>query len=408
MLRTVKSFGESNASTAKISTDNASNCQKLRRVEKVVRLAKETRDAPRNIVMAVAGSVSVLHASGIRKTGNLKKLVQRQRKGKVAMPKTLEELILTNGDCVTSGGEDMLLYDSGPGRNRTVIFATISNLEFLALNTTWVVDGTFKVCPGIFSASGQLYTIQAAKHRTTFPAVYMLMTNRSEKDYKDALGVLKSRHPALNPTTVMMDFEKGAFNSFHSVFPSAHVGGCFFHFAQSLWRKLQSFPSLLARYTADRDFQLSIRQLAALAFVPPDDVNSTYLFLLEQDLFLTRNEDEELNSFLEYFAKTWVGYIDFTGRGTKPRFDIAWWNCYEAVLEDQPKTNNGIEGWHHAFAGSIGGPHPSIWNFIKFILSEQSLQEIRRNQNTQGTSNTRQRRLDSDLKALVFKLFYNE
>ncbi|GAB0098443.1 hypothetical protein DMENIID0001_141740 [Sergentomyia squamirostris] len=142
----------------------------------VVRLAKETRDAPRNIVMAVAGSVSVLHASGIRKTGNLKKLVQRQRKGKVAMPKTLEELILTNGDCVTSGGEDMLLYDSGPGRNRTVIFATISNLEFLALNTTWVVDGTFKVCPGIFSASGQLYTIQAAKHRTTFPAVYMLMT----------------------------------------------------------------------------------------------------------------------------------------------------------------------------------------------------------------------------------------
>ncbi|GAB0093868.1 hypothetical protein DMENIID0001_090550 [Sergentomyia squamirostris] len=127
----------------------------------------------------------------------------------------------------------------------------------------------------------------------------------------------------------------------------------------------------------------------------------TYLFLLEQDLFLTRNEDEELNSFLEYFAKTWVGYIDFTGRGTKPRFDIAWWNCYEAVLEDQPKTNNGIEGWHHAFAGSIGGPHPSIWNFIKFILSEQSLQEIRRNQNTQGTSNTRQRRLDSDLKALV-------
>ncbi|GAB0088517.1 hypothetical protein DMENIID0001_029640 [Sergentomyia squamirostris] len=34
MLRTVKSFGESNASTAKISTDNASNCQKLRRVEK--------------------------------------------------------------------------------------------------------------------------------------------------------------------------------------------------------------------------------------------------------------------------------------------------------------------------------------------------------------------------------------
>ena len=36
-------------------------------------------------------------------------------------------------------------------------------------------------------------------------------------------------------------------------------------------------------------------------------------------------------------------------RRRSPRFSIPMWNCFSRVDLNLPRTNNDIEGWHHAF-----------------------------------------------------------
>jgi hypothetical protein len=51
---------------------------------------------------------------------------------------------------------DFLLFDSGPGPHRLLMFGDIMLLDGLARADLWLADGTFKVVPSIFY---QLYTI---------------------------------------------------------------------------------------------------------------------------------------------------------------------------------------------------------------------------------------------------------
>lgn len=38
----------------------------------------------------------------------------------------------------------------------------------------------------------------------------------------------------------MTDFEQTAINAFQAEFPDLETTGCFFHLAQSIWRKIQN------------------------------------------------------------------------------------------------------------------------------------------------------------------------
>jgi hypothetical protein len=38
---------------------------------------------------------------------------------------------------------------------------------------------------------------------------------------------------------IQIDFEAAAFNAVRNCFPNAQVKGCFFHFGQAIWRRVQ-------------------------------------------------------------------------------------------------------------------------------------------------------------------------
>jgi len=44
------------------------------------------------------------------------------------------------------------------------------------------------------------------------------------------------------------------------------------------------------------------------------------------------------------------------------------------ALEDLPKTNNNVEGWHRSFSQLLGAYHPNILKFINGLKKEQSIQ----------------------------------
>lgn len=75
--------------------------------------------------------------------------------------------------------------------------------------------------------------------------------------------------------------------------------GCLFHFGQCVWRQVQS-QGLQHRYVNDESFRLAVNKLIALAFVPVADVVQAYSSLL-------CDFDQEADSLLDYFEKSWVG-----------------------------------------------------------------------------------------------------
>ena len=84
--------------------------------------------------------------------------------------------------------------------------------------------------------------------------------------------------------------------------------------------------------------------------------------------------DDEDYALLDYFERVWVGQTK--GRGLchfrlmcliylifynanlgnkrgKPKFSLQLWNIYERVIQDLPRSNNSVEGWHHAFNNHV-------------------------------------------------------
>ena len=59
-----------------------------------------------------------------------------------------------------------------------------------------------------------------------------------------------------------------------------------------------------------------------------------------------------------------------------PLFEHALWNVNERVVDDLPRTNNSIEGWHHAFAKRVGVTRPTIRRLVVKIIKEQDQNEL--------------------------------
>ena len=83
--------------------------------------------------------------------------------------------------------------------------------------------------------------------------------------------ILKQLQHTLAPTNLMVDFEIAVLNAIDTSFPGTNNKGCFFHFSQAIFRKIQSL-GLQNRYKDDENFAHKVRMLAALAFVPLSDV----------------------------------------------------------------------------------------------------------------------------------------
>ena len=168
----------------------------------------------------------------------------------------------------------------------------------------------------------------------------------------------------------MVDFEEGAIAAVGEVFGRGLCRGCYFHFQKCLWRHIQSLNTLAALYRTDDQFALEMRCLAALAFVPPSDVQQVYWILKQRPTFQRPGQMQE---FLTYFESTWVGKRTTSGTWawTPPQFPISLWNVHDATLNDQHRTNNSVEGWHTRFQTLMGSHHPTIFKFLEVLQLEE-------------------------------------
>lgn len=127
-------------------------------------------------------------------------------------------------------------------------------------------------------------------------------------------------------------------------------------------------------YGENIPFMTAMKMVVALTFVPVNDVIDIWELLLLSDYFI--ENERLLENFLSCFESTWIGVKKRKNIGSQPLFSIELWNCYNDVLNDLPRTKNGVEGWHSRFSGRVGKLHADIGHFIKSLKTKQNLTEV--------------------------------
>lgn len=133
------------------------------------------------------------------------------------------------------------------------------------------------------------------------------------------------------------------------------------------------------QYSTNINIATHIRFIAALAFVPTNDVFRWYIALKGFAFFknkLSSKSDNGIKKLLKYVEQTWIGSNDREGNYRSGRFSIGIWDMYDMVLNGLPRTNNTTEGWHNSIRTFFGAHHPQIFKLIQGIKTKQGLQEV--------------------------------
>ncbi|XP_046339071.2 uncharacterized protein LOC124120313 [Haliotis rufescens] len=220
-------------------------------------------------------------------------------------------------------------------------------------------DGTFSSSPKLFD---QVYTIHAEFQEHMFPLVFCLLPNKAECTCVRAFEYIQEAAHNLGfdwtPRVFQLDFERAAHNAVQSVFATTHTRGCFFHFTQCMWRRVQK-EGLATEYPSVEEVKKVVRRASALPLVPLDMVEDVWA-----DAIADRPQGVKVTRFMDYVTTTWV-----EGSWSK---DL--WNHFG---NQGRRTNNNLEGWHHHLNKSAQKTHPNIFEVVNLLKREQSLTEVR-------------------------------
>lgn len=377
---------------------DASAIEISKTLKRMKNLSKTTLETPHQIISKCTAGISETVAANLPTIHHLKRNLRqcRQRtQNTIPLPLSTEELVIPKEYTTTKANEDFLLFDSGCIGPRTLVFGTKKNLSYLKDSQHWFMDGTFSVTPSLFA---QLYTIHAYVNGRTIPCLYCLLPNKKQATYTLLLAEINKMIYGLNPTSIMIDFEKAMINSINSIFPHAAVKGCFFHLSQNLYRKIQEL-GLSEKYRQEETFSLQMRMISALAFCPPDEVADRFDLLVE-------NLSDDATPVLDYFEDTYIGRLRVSGR-KPPLFEISLWNMFTRTDDELPKTNNAIEGWHRSLKSLFQCCHPNIWMFLNIIQDIQQYHETKAIQELSGHQQESKKKRYKDLAARIKNITTN-
>ena len=259
-------------------------------------------------------------------------------------PSTIEEYVEK-----LSQNEELSPYFRGTiteGNETTgVLFSTEKLSTALELGVHAAFDGTFFVCPKLF---GQVFTLFTANGNHFFPAFVAIMKNRKQKSYQSLFQKIQELAPGFTPEFVISDFEKASRKSFKAVWPNAQLSGCYFHFSQSILRKVKQI-GLLPLFRRNSAFKKWTKALMAFSLLPENHFDSVFQ-ILENQTFdgLSNIEKNMVQKFKAYFKRTWLT------PSVKNQL---------SVFKKPFTTNNGSESFHAQFKKHFISPQPNIWAF---------------------------------------------
>jgi hypothetical protein len=245
--------------------------------------------------------------------------LSRLRRGTTPVLPTSSVFDIPDNYSQTLGGKQFLLNDTLIRNKRMLTFANDLQLVILFKSKHIFIDGTFSVCPPFFD---QVFTIHGVHHEhgeffpyslinaskmflfVVVPCVIALLPGRSATVYKRLFELLDEQATDLGmtfePELITSDFETGLiktvkqhvcsfssdleidllFSLYILQFPMARHIGCYFHYTQSIHRKIQTL-GLSTVYKDDERARSICHKLMALALLPLNKVESAFQSLAE-------------------------------------------------------------------------------------------------------------------------------
>ena len=106
--------------------------------------------------------------------------------------------------------------------------------------------------------------------------------------------------------------------------------------------------------------------LLSLAFVRMNNLQAVYENLYDE-------LPENLIPLATYFEENYITGRRARGRrnGVPARFPMKYWNCYDATMQNEHRTNNISEAWHNNFQLVVGEHRPLLCSAIREVIKEQ-------------------------------------
>ncbi|XP_040067534.1 uncharacterized protein LOC115321405 [Ixodes scapularis] len=249
--------------------------------------------------------------------------------------------------------------------------------------SAWFCDGTFKVVPSLFY---QLCTIHALKNGITVPMVYGLLTNKTVATHRRFFQAVIDNIGPCAAQTLYTDFEMAAINAARDTISEVQIQGCFFHLAQSVYRKLCPL-GFQARYATDETFAVKdslfwpMKMLLASAFLPAGDIPEAFQDIMEAF-------SPEAIQVADYFEDVYIGRPRRNGI-CSAQLPPKMWSVHEATVGGMPQTNNSVEAWHYGLQSNVSCASPNFWAFLKSLKKEQAITELKLSQAASGVVSTR-------------------
>ncbi|XP_053208063.1 uncharacterized protein LOC128392104 [Panonychus citri] len=239
--------------------------------------------------------------------------------------------------------------------NNMIVFSSSTFLTHLANSDRVYVDGTFSSVPRQFY---QLFTIHILINNNMFPAAYALLPDKKMETYLRLLAIINQQirlrlRLVFNPLHLHCDFECAIIKAFTSFFPSINVHGCYFHYSQCLYRKIQNL-GLKICYEKNSEFRLLFKRCKALPLISLGDLDEAWFLINE----LNTNEDERVDEFLFYIQSTWVNENAIFKRDS--------WNHFGNF---GTRTTNHLEGFHNKLNSCFNHGSPNLFSLINQLRS---------------------------------------
>ena len=371
----------------------------LKIMDKIKSKAKETVEKPHQILQGVCQEMNIDNAANLPSISNQKRQIRSVRKGKENAETSdgLGVIRTVDSRRFLENGEDFLLFNSFEHRaekekNQMIILGTFKSLEILKESDHWFADGTFDIAPNAYY---QVYTIHCLHMGRVFPCLYAVMSNKKQSMYTDFFEQVREYVNEKCPETVTLDFEIAAINALELIFPNAEINGCFFHLKRSMYRKIQAL-GYQKEYCKNLEFASKCKMIAALAFVPLEEVEKTFHALKEN-----LSGDERFTELLKYFE---VNYIGNEAGNIKAKFGVPLWNVTRQISQDLPKTNNYVEGNHNRVKHALGCSHPTLGVLIDTMKKEHLLTQFLMTHTDMKIEKVKQRSKDARLQERLKKI----
>jgi hypothetical protein len=187
-------------------------------------------------------------------------------------PQTIDDVDIVGDWTTTWTGRPFLSHiDNDWG---ICIFSTDKNYHRLLRCDTVFIDGTFNSCPPPYE---QFVTIHGLYHGRVLPFVMAFC------HYLQILQQVKVRIRYMtghrfSPRMAICNFEQSLRIAFDTELPRTRFRNCYFHFCQSLWRRLQEL-GLAVPYSRHRHLRSCIEKVMAIAYLPVAIVRQNFRLL---------------------------------------------------------------------------------------------------------------------------------